>query len=975
MRGPTGADEIAGSWLWALLLVAALGTAGCPETTQVWLDATPGGCGCPLESDKPICRGDTCYACDADDGVDEDPCAVGGTGRICAQSRCVLCNPETHNGCGDDTPACLVADGGPGCFPCKPGSNYGCDGGVCLAAEGTDGGLGCARCDPTRTEACTAETEGCERNPGCSDEAPWCDADGARCVVCLPGDGAVDTGCAIESPICLADGVSNTCAVCDPADHRGCDRPGVRFCADGGSRCEACTNDDHCDDGVCVQGPMGNVCRACDPSRPEKTCSAELPICDDEEPYECRSCRGDGDCGAHYAPFLCREGRCDLCPCDPGCDGDNCEPCPGFCDPEDCACVDCMLDDHCNPQGAPGAPRVCHERQCKACNPDTGDGCEQGELCLPSLNGGAPSLDQGQEEEPGQGEGAEDAAPTAYECRGCMLHAECGGAQSPRRPFCRFDADSIGRCVETCDCACDNDGAAPISRCQIVGCECVACESDDQCRALGDAGRYCLSGPCVPCQPSDDRTCSGADGGDYCVRQGGGDGGAASVRCAQCQPAAADEPDSCETGVCHPETFTCVPCLSEMDAGCADTVNDGGEPTPQCLGDGVRARCEVCDPDDDAGCGPGEWGGVGQGQCIVGEGGRPRCVECSPATDEGCGGAASQCVLIDGEPRCVRCDLSTVEQPIDAGCRAEARYCVDGLVGPVCAVCSPFEPGSCPDPEAPICAADGQGVFECRACDPATNAGCETDGRVCDPATFDCRSCESHAECGDLACIEQEDDGGRGAIERRCQACVCPCADEGTPISLCYGELGCDCLLCSPDPPGEDEPDRRCPTGVCVGGACLACDDSVVRDGAHLGCPRQRPICSVAENRCLRCIVGGDECQSLEPGRRCVQGACSECDPSNNAGCPHDSLTPVCNAEDEAFFCDACSSHEQCDRGDRIGGNVCAFEDIFDEARPEGPPIYVRGQCASCAVTGCDGHLDGRIICNDQGDCVAPEEE
>ncbi len=160
----------------------------------------------------------------------------------------------------------------------------------------------------------------------------------------------------------------------------------------------------------------------------------------------------------------------------------------------------------------------------------------------------------------------------------------------------------------------------------------------------------------------------------------------------------------------------------------------------------------------------------------------------------------------------------------------------------------------------------------CVECDPMDNAGCEAEAPVCNAATLTCG----------------------------------PCVNDG-----------------------------QCRGGVCVDGACRACDPARSRETCAE--TPETPICDAEGFECRPCMVGPD-CE----GDFCFQGRCVECDPVGNAGC-----------EEPTFICD----------GNRFECRTCE-RNIECETRDPANPVCTDGVCAECTVGSNDGCSDPtRPVC------------
>jgi len=282
--------------------------------------------------------------------------------------------------------------------------------------EPCDDGEACTWDDVWKDGVCAGVEYDCETGaPFCVMRG--CDGDGG-CVVDVVDDGF----CFVEGA-CFAEGVANpadTCAECDPVKDQQAwsPAPGVTECSDG----DACTLDDHCDEGECVGTGAkdcddGNPCTedSCDvslgcmhenvggPCEEGDLCSLgdecvdggcvagnEVPDCDDGDPCTVDSCVPATGCVNELDPAVAcdDENECTLDTCDDvnGCGHD---PVEGPCEDGDlCTSGDVCVGGEC--QTGPDTPDCDDENVCTedSCNPLAGcihagiaGDCDDGEEC------------------------------------------------------------------------------------------------------------------------------------------------------------------------------------------------------------------------------------------------------------------------------------------------------------------------------------------------------------------------------------------------------------------------------------------------------------------------------------------------------------------------------------------------------------------------------------------------------------------
>jgi|GEM_PF-3144442 len=440
------------------------------------------------------CTGNVCIpqSCANDNGCPGD--------LVCNEAgKCVVCDPDTHNGCTAANPVCLPTSNGQGqcmpegscnsdtqcpgvcvngrCVVCDPGTGRGCDAGAGESCRSTGDGQGeCVRpCNPQTQEGCTGSEVCLPTGAGGVGE---CHAEG-RCLLdnptSNPGWGCV-AGYQCQDSMDTPNGVG----ICLPVDCNAPDMecpPGWTCSATGTCIPDTCNSDTQCP-GVCVNGR----CVVCDPLTDRG--------CDTDNGETCRvTADGQGICALE---------NCDnhnQCPDEWSCIGGTCTPdsctddnqCPsgwtcevGACIPGNCtdrsqcpngwSCVGnvCLPDSCNNDDGCPGS-WVCSNGECVVCDLDSHNGCPGSEVCLPTGAGevgechphGSCLLDE------------PDSCDPPYQCQNSM-----------------YTPPGVGTCVPaTC-----NPNSHPGD-----------CPPDWECRDPFDTG----TGICVPleCTPGVDAEC------------------------------------------------------------------------------------------------------------------------------------------------------------------------------------------------------------------------------------------------------------------------------------------------------------------------------------------------------------------------------------------------------------------------------------------------------------------------------------
>jgi hypothetical protein len=803
----------------------------CHEGLQVCADGALGECVGEVVPAPELCnrQDDDCNGA-PDDAFDlaTDPLNCGGCGLVCgAGLACCggacrdLGAVENCGGCGVACGAgadhCAVVNGGQAECVCG-------DGPACV------GGLRCI------AGACL-----CASNDDCGPDALCCDG---RCEATDPGPGGQcatcgDGGCAPDS--------AQNCVhrECRCGDNAAC-QAGATVCGQrngqGDFLCLGCVDNGNC-------GPTERCCdRVCTPTNPDAQCEACGLACDPSRADTC-------------APVGAGAGRDFDCVC--GGTGAACDPggpapfCVGG------ACVACREDADCG--GAAGAGQ-CVQNVCRACDPADNAGCGEQQLCCG---------DQCQATGPGAGQS----------CQACGVSCDEGTTNT-----CAF---RLCGCGDGPPCG----GATPV--CDDARGVCIECLADADCANDPD-GRQCVDRVCRPCDPNGHEGCAGGE--LCCVGAGGG------LRCEATAAGAGDQCEACDvacgaretnacagracgcgnqapcggaTPVCDDQRGTCVECLA--DADCAGRPGGG-----QC----VSNVCRPCDAADHAGCAGDQL--CCNGQCTATGGGAGQsCEACGQACDGTadacrsrdcqCGATGAACppgrMCVDGAcPQCVdnsQCGANelccgNVCQPTGAGagqsCQACGQSCNAGnsstCDGRTCrcgnnAACGGNTPicddlrGACVQCVADAdCPNNGQCVAnQCRACDPADQAGCAANQLCCN---FQCEATgpamNQQCQVCDMAC-------GQDATNA-CNNRQCRCGNGGpcggnTPY--CNDMTGV-CTAC------RNDNDCGGMTPQCAGGACRACDPA---DDAGCG----RKVCG-NDYRCHNCERDSD-CNDNPHGNDC----------------------------------------------------------------------------------------------------------
>ncbi len=558
---------------------------------------------------EPGCVNDILNAGVCEDG---NPCTIADH---CVAGTClgdpVECdddNPCTDNAC-SDTGGCEYTPNAAACDdanPCTVGDQ---------CADGSCSGTPVA-CDCLQDVDCAALEDGdqCNGTLVCdTSELPYqCVVDPVTIVVCDEPSG--------PNAFCLASLCEPETGVCSDVPHHS------GFLCDNG---DACTVNDHCEDGSCLPGTAVN-CNDGDDCTDDSCVansgclhSANEGPCDDGDLCTLGDTCSQGDClggvplacddlndctedsclagvGCAHAPFAgscddgnactiddsCDNGKCTpgvLLDCDDGkvCTSDSCTPDGGCiyelnsapCDDEDL----CTIGDHCHLGECTGGG----ELSCDDGNLCTDDSCNPLAGC--QFNHNSVPCDDGD---------------------GCTLSGSCAG----------------GWCVAGAPISCDDQNPCTLDECSDGECENSPfdgpCEDGDAC-TLGDlcVGGICIGGGVLDC--NDQNLCTD----DICDALTGCSNLPNVVVC--------DDGDICTDGdMCGQGT-----CQAGLEVDCDDqeecTVDECGDPN----------GCSHSAKEDGTVCGPG-----GTWFCIAGV-----CTDCVPSCDgkecgsDGCAGSCGDC--------------------------------------------------------------------------------------------------------------------------------------------------------------------------------------------------------------------------------------------------------------------------------------------------------------------------------------------
>jgi len=854
----------------------------CPPGQLCSNGTCAAGCSDECASGTVQCAGNGFQSCGEHDGdackdwsdvvacPDGQTCSNGICGRFCndeCEAGATSCGGGGVRTCGDfDPDSCREWGAGVACPAGQVCSNGGCTDQCendCNDGDTRCRGGGIQTCGNYDGDACTdwSETAPCGAGEVC---------DNGACVVFDPG--------------CAADGDCPEGFIC-----------AAGVCVEAGGGCQSnedCAAGEFCDAvaGVCrpqgAEHRVGDVCGAED-------CGADLEcvemyctsICDPDTPCPVGSTCYQVDPNVPDAG-LCLRDCADAAGCE---EGQACYPAAG---PLGGACwaVQCMADADCPSDGI--AQMTCVDGQCvvqNGCDPLTGEGCGEGQVCL---------------QYEGVGVCAELCVPFDDPCAGGMKCTPVGEVEGICVPAGASGAGAP--CVDDSECDeatfCIDNGLGE-GTCRLA-CDTWAeespCPEGDICLSFGGRAGFCIEDCDNECDPGAER-CNG-NGLQQCGEAGDGDDcfeWAETVPCpagmgcnemwAVCDVECMADADC----VAHPLVpVACVAGNCEVVGGCDPATGEGCQDFEICepaTPDGSKGVCvQMCDPLDGGCVGDNlRCGLFGGGSACVPVGMLGEREHCTTSVD--CADGLACLTLANGDDRCLPlCDVWDNEP----GCGDGA--CEDLGIDTRIGFCPPCE-DACVAGET-MCATE----ISIQACDYVVADGICTgwseeelcpDGEACDMDNNVCRPwCNEDADClvavggvypstcnaetgfcelamcapgmpdqclgldADGLCVPEDfdDEGnpiGEGACLYSCDPVLGNCEDGGTCdwYPLGGGDLGFVCLPAG----GEAGPMEECAgTGSCMPGAgCTPLDDG---EGGTLW-------------MCLAyCTLGGDDCSADE---------------------------------------------------------------------------------------------------------------
>lgn len=463
-----------------------------------------------------------------------------------------------------------------------------------------------------------------------------------------------------------------------------------------------------------------------------------------------------------------------------------------------CPGRECTVDGDC---AGRGAGWVCTGGTCTEPSSDT---------CEPACSGATPICET-----------------STKTCKACTAATGCSGAT----PVCDTAASGgIGACV-TCTAAAGCSGSTPVCDVSVAGGQCVGCLSSAQC---GGTTPVCDTAAkiCVACTATEG--CSGSTPVCDTAANGG------SGMCKTCTPTT-----GCggATPVCDPDgnggAGSCVTCTAT--GGCSGA-------TPVCDTTVAGGQCVACL--DDSTCG---------GSTPACDTATRTCVTCTATS--GCSGATPACDTSVAGGQCVEClDDSTCTSAAAPHCNTSTR---------TCKFCLADNTGCDAASATPYCdTTTNFGLGTCEVCTPAQ--GCTPPNGTCRVDLFprECRSCGADADCAGLpatpychvangACVECLDSGQCGGSTPICD-----------PSSF-------DCRTCLADNTGCAGGTPVCDVSGGAGdGACVECLEDSTCSGAT-------PVCDTEAKACRTCLADHRGCSGATPycdaSAGGGMGACGEC--------------------------------------------------------------------------------------------------
>ncbi len=867
------------------------------------LTDTCGVCGQDSDCDDGIaCTVDTCSAGECIISADDSLCADDGV--FCNGAE--LCSLQA--GClsaGDPCAGSFCAEADDACTECGDDAN--CDDGVACTEDSCQQGI-CVftaldNLCPDNGQFCLGQPR-CDLAAGCLASGDPCAAlglvcneDHERCDLCQADadcDDRIDctldrcdlllgtcrfapddTACADDGSFCNGVEYCDSGAGCVPAGDPCA--PHGSLCNETDQRCDACTLDTDCDDGInctedlcrlghCAHRPDdsqcpddGSFCNGPERCDLQGGClgtgnpCAATEICD-EALDSCAVCADDSDCddGIGCTVDTCASGSCvfsadhtqclndglfcngaELCDPAAGClpAGDPCLGSGLVCHEQSDRCDRCSDDGQCNDQIACTTDscvsgRCTHNADDSLC-PDDGLFCNGIEFC--AADGGCQSAG-----DPCLGAGQRCDEPTAR-CVDCRFHQDCSDAASCTEDYCdiaggvcaavafdaRCDDGQFCNGIETCDPATDCSAGAdpcPDQVCSAATDSCVDCLVDNDCDdQLSCTLDHCVAGPQNCAHTPDDSLC---DDQDDCTA----DSCSASAGC-QHSYLDLDGDGTCDADDPCPDDpdNACIACTDSDGDGICDPFDlcpqDANDKCPACADDDLDGICNAqdeCPDDPNDSCRP--CADADQDQL---------CDDVDPCpadADNSCGSCTNQVdVDGDGRPTCV--------DPCPADPYDSCVPCADADGDDIC---DPFDP--CPyDPTntCPACA-DDDADGACNLEDP-----CPDDPLDLCPSCPDLDRdglCDGQDPCPNdpsntcAGCRDPRDPDGDGLSN-----CIDPCPTDHRNDSLHCPDADQDGNCDADDPCPRDDQDQcfSWDQAQIKGGGCACASPG----GSHSGLP------------------------------------------------------------------------------------------------------------------------------------------
>lgn len=415
-------------------------------------------------------------------------------------------------------------------------------------------------------------------------------------------------------------------------------------------------------------------------------------------------------------------------------------------------------------------------------------------------------------------------------------------------------------------------------------------------------------------------------------------------------------PMTCATNANCDSNQLCCP--SEGTNKCVGISSRGCTACNQACDNAAAPNCgaRVCE------CVMGTGKGCEPGQLCVGQGPTARCVECTIDADCAAKGGSAQCI----DSKCAQCTRGAMLDSADddVGCSGATPIC--GELN-TCIGCNDATP-------ATQCPGDAKCTpgLGCAGCKLNTPIGLANNG--CPDGLPICRTGSTGLECGkcltNLDCKYVE---GQGYCHELTGLCSNKCDPDATGPNGCATAAAPFCKPAPTVPGGYDC--APCASGDCTGGKfCATAGNSAgscvqCRDNAD--CPQNglSPVCDASTNTCRARTMA--DCAAPTPYID-TTGVCVEC--TNKSHCDMNPKGPWCSAARRV--CGQCSTDVECPGAKPVCNpttSICEIGclGVACPTHPEAPFCdQAKMYCVQClSSTNCSAAA--APICNPAGTCVA----